>query len=195
MNVNVIIVDDFYSGTSAYDVREFALSQEFSVFGNFPGGRTKPFGHYLKDYIQDIIHHAGGNIINFEEYECNTSFQYTTKYDSSWIHADQTTSWAGVCYLTPEAPIDAGTALYRHKETGLYSAPLNEDGSYNNTLMEEIYKDSRDYDKWDLVDKIGNKFNRLVLYRGDLFHCSMEYFGEDMWSGRLFQTFFFDTEH
>ena len=195
MNVNVIIVDNFYSGTSAYDVREFALNQEFNITGNFPGGRTKPLGLYLKSYLQDIVRHAGGNITSFEEYSCNTSYQYTTRHNSSWIHADQITSWAGVCYLTPNAPIDAGTALYRHKETGLYSAPLNDDGSYNEDLMNKIYKDSRDYDKWDLVDKIGNKFNRLVLYRGDLFHCSMEYFGEDMLSGRLFQTFFFDTEY
>ena len=49
--------------------------------------------------------------------------------------------------------------------------------------------------KWDMVDMISNKFNRLVLYRGDLFHSSMEYFGEDKETGRLFQTFFFNTEY
>ena len=58
-----------------------------------------------------------------------------------------------------------------------------------------IYKDSRDMSKWDMVDMISNKFNRLVLYRGDLFHSSMEYFGEDKETGRLFQTFFFNTEY
>jgi len=37
-------------------------------------------------------------------------------------------------------------------------------------------------------------FNRLVLYRGDLFHASVDYFGSDLNDGRLIQTFFFSTE-
>ena len=195
MNTNVIIVDNFYSGDSAYNVRSFALDQEFEVSGNFPGYRTKPFGYYLKDYIQDIVRHAGGLITDFDNISYNTSYQYTTKNDSSWIHADQTTTWAGVCYLTPYASVNTGTALYRHKETGLSEAPRNEDGTYDNEKLDIIYNDCRDYSKWDLVDQIGNKFNRLVLYRGDLFHCSLEYFGEDKFTGRLFQTFFFNTEY
>ena len=41
---------------------------------------------------------------------------------------------------------------------------------------------------------VGNVYNRLVLYRGDMFHRSLEYFGNDKNDGRLFQTFFFNTE-
>ena len=48
--------------------------------------------------------------------------------------------------------------------------------------------------KWELVDRIGNKYNRLIMYRGDHFHMSLDYFGQDLYDGRLFQTFFFDTE-
>jgi hypothetical protein len=48
--------------------------------------------------------------------------------------------------------------------------------------------------KWEMVDFIGNKYNRLVIYQGDLFHSSLDYFGTDINNGRLFQTFFFDTE-
>ena len=48
--------------------------------------------------------------------------------------------------------------------------------------------------KWEVVDVVANKFNRLVLYRGDLFHSSLDYFGKDKYDGRLFQTFFFNTE-
>jgi hypothetical protein len=42
---------------------------------------------------------------------------------------------------------------------------------------------------------VGNVYNRLVLYRGDLFHSSLDYFGEGLNDGRLFQTFFFNTEY
>ena len=44
------------------------------------------------------------------------------------------------------------------------------------------------------LNRLANKYNRLVLYRGDHFHMSMDYFGQDLYDSRLFQTFFFDTE-
>lgn len=194
MEINLIITDDFYQNPD--EVREYALSQEFSVRGNYPGQRTSPvFYDGLKNSIQYIIQQAGGKITQFEEFDYNTAFQYTTIEDKSWIHADQTTKWAGVCYLTPDAPITAGTALYKHKETGLYKAATNPDGSYNKELMDKIYeKDCNDVSKWEMVDIVGNKYNRLVLYRGDLFHSSLDYFGTNKYDGRLFQTFFFNTE-
>lgn len=195
MRTNVIIVDDFY-GIDPMIPRNFALSQEFSEYGNYPGQRTRTF-HYneLRNCIQGIVQHAGGNITQFEELEYNGAYQYTTKYDSSWIHTDHNTMWAGVCYLTPDAPLNSGTALYRHKETGLCGTARHADGSYDTETMDQIYQDSRDMSKWDIIDTVANRFNRLVLYRGDLFHSSMEYFGENKETGRLFQTFFFNTEY
>jgi len=194
MEINLIITDNFYQNPD--EVREYALSQEFSVRGNYPGQRTPPvFYDGLKNSIQYIIQQAGGKITQFEEFDYNTAFQYTTVKDKSWIHADQTTMWAGVCYLTPNAPITAGTALYKHKSTGLYRAATNPDGSYNKELMDKIYEeDCNDVSKWEMVDIVGNKYNRLVLYRGDLFHSSLDYFGTDKYDGRLFQTFFFNTK-
>lgn len=73
-------------------------------------------------------------------------------------------------------------------------AARNEDGSYNDEIMDEIYKDSQDMTKWEMTDFVGNKYNRLIMYRGDNFHTSLDYFGRDMYDGRLFQTFFFNTE-
>ena len=73
-------------------------------------------------------------------------------------------------------------------------APKKLDGTYNMELLDRINKDAQDMTKWELVDRIGNVYNRLVLYRGDHFHISMDYFGQDINDGRLFQTFFFDTE-
>ena len=73
-------------------------------------------------------------------------------------------------------------------------APKNEDGTYNDSLLKELYKDSQDMTKWELVDRLANKYNRLVLYRAYHFHMSLDYFGQDLYDGRLFQTFFFNTE-
>ena len=54
MNTKLIIADDFYE--DAIDVREFALSQEFNVTGNFPSARTESFStESAKQIIQNLI--------------------------------------------------------------------------------------------------------------------------------------------
>ena len=192
MNVNAICVDDFYNDVD--DVRKMALNMEFGVRGNYPGQRTVPvFNQSVKDIINNIIRPYAGEITRWNT-DYTGSFQYTTQRDRSWVHADQTTTWAGVIYLTPNAPLSGGTGLFRHKETGLEVAPKLENGEYNDAIMSEIYKDSQDMTKWEMTNFIGNKYNRLIMYRGDMFHTSLDYFGRDKFDGRLFQTFFFDTE-
>ena len=194
METNFIITDDFYQDVDS--VREFALNQPFDVKGNYPGQRTKTFWDWpgVKDSIQHIVRNAGGNITWYES-EYTSSFQYTTKKDSSWIHPDHTTNWAAVCYLTPDAPASGGTGLFRHKETGMMRPPRLEDGKYDEEFLKKhIYPDSRDFSKWDMTGMVGNVYNRLVMYRGDLFHSSLDYFGTNRNNGRLFQTFFFNTE-
>lgn len=180
MRLNLIIVDDFYSNPDA--VRNFALSQEFSVKGNYPGARTKPF--FTEDVKQAIEHYMqfAGKITNtFENSGYTGAFQVATANDRTWIHSDPHNMWAGVCYLTPDAPHSGGTGLFRHKATGEHTRITQDHEGY-------------DYTKYDLFDRIGNKYNRLILYRGDLFHASLDYFGDNYENGRLFQTFFFDTE-
>jgi hypothetical protein len=193
METQLLITDQFYNDVDA--VREFALQQDFSVKGNYPGNRTISFlNDSIKETIESIIKPHAGKVVYWSEDQYTGAFQYTTSRERSWIHADQTTEWAGICYLTPNAPHSAGTGIFRHKETGLIRAPKNEDGSLNRELMDYIGKDSQDMTKWDLVDVVGNVYNRLVLYRGDLFHMSLDYFGTDLYDSRLFQTFFFTTE-
>jgi len=192
MRVESLSISDFYSNVDA--VREFALQQEFGVRGNYPGQRTVPFlNDSIKNIIQDAIRPFSGNVTWWGG-EYTGAYQYTTAKDRSWIHSDATTDWAGVCYLTPDAPLSAGTGLFRLKENGLRSWRYSEhtDEENKNALHNKY---SQDYTKWEMVDRIGNVYNRLILYRGDLFHVSLDYFGTDKYDGRLFQTFFFNTEH
>lgn len=199
MKTNVIVTDNFYQDPD--EVRAFALKQPFNVKGNYPGQRTQTFHNWpgLKDGIQRIVENAAGKI-TFWESEYTTNFQYTTKKDKSWIHPDSDWNddmpWAGVCYLTPNAPVSGGTGLFRHKETGLDRPPRLENGDMDEEwLKEHVWPHSRDFSKWDMTAMVGNVYNRLVLYRGDLFHSSLDYFGEGLEDGRLFQTFFFNTQH
>ena len=60
----LIVIDNFYN--NAMETRDYILSQEFKVRGNYPGQRTRSFANsHLKDIIQEYITPFGGKIIEF----------------------------------------------------------------------------------------------------------------------------------
>lgn len=192
MRFNSLTIDNFYA--NPMDVREFALRQEFKVRGNYPGQRTESFlTDATKKTLRDILYPFAGEITNWGG-EYTGSFQYTTASDRSWIHADSTTDWAAVCYLTPDAPVTAGTGIFRHKETGWMNFDYKREHDEEYLKQSPPGHHSQDYTKWEMVDRVGNVFNRLIMYRADNYHVSLDYFGKDMYDGRLFQVFFFNTE-
>ena len=188
MTPHLMIFENFYG--NPLDVRNFALSQEFNVTGNFPGRRTKPMPEPFFSDTKKLFEKVLQKEISWWPEEYNTSFQYTTQNDETWIHYDPT-NWAGVLYLTPNAPLESGTAIYMHKETGI--SMLNRNNSYTdlNGKSEEL----NDLSKWNEIIRVSNVFNRLVMYRGEYYHRSvLPGFGDNQYNGRLFQTFFFNTK-
>ena len=184
----ISIIDNFY--TNVDEVRAFALDQSFNVKGTFPGMRTAPQektrSNYLKKFFEENVVKEK---INYWPVEYNTAYQFTTMKDKTWIHHDETT-WAAVVYLTPEAPIESGTAMYRHKKTGIFNWSPEDRIDYN-----KIKRFTNDLNNWEQIMFVANIYNRMVLYRGSLYHRSvLPGFGHDKYTGRLFQTFFFNTE-
>ena len=105
------------------------------------------------------------------------------------MHCDSWNNWAGVLFLTPNAPLNAGTGLYMFEDGTRFER--EQDIRKN---KEYINLHTQDVTKWSCVDKIGNIFNRLILFNATHFHQSMDYFGHSKETGRLFQVFFFSTE-
>lgn len=184
MKKQLIVVDDFY--TNPDDVRDFALSQEFNVTGNYPGQRTEQnWNRRPNESIFSTFQKLLGEPLepwNYEKLGYSSSFQITTETDETWIHTDET-DWAAVIYLTPNAPHNSGTAFY--------SIPSID-------LRERQDRSGKDFDNkdpgWVKSDVVSNVYNRLVLYSGYLYHRSdLPGFGTDKYSGRLFQTFFFNS--
>lgn len=189
----LIIIENFYD--NPMEVREFALKQEYTTHKYHPGIRTdKQFiieEHYkkIKKYIQSF---------GFKNVKSNSkdsgTFQINTQEDLSWIHTDNyndtcNESWAGIIYLTPNAPLSSGTGFFKLKDE---SCMDYYDSLYlDNTNHKKYYKDLT---KWELVSSVGNVFNRLVLFKSDQYHMSLDYFGTDKYDGRLIQLFFFDFE-
>ena len=112
-----IIKDGFYN--NPYEVRDYALGLNFEVSGNYPGVRTEnypePYFTNMKYEFEKILNKK----ITYWPDGYNTAFQYTTEDARTWTHYDAT-QWAAVIYLTPNAPIEAGTGIRIHKETGIY---------------------------------------------------------------------------
>lgn len=193
---SLIIIDNFYN--NAFETRNFILSQTFSVKGNYPGCRTKSYANQqLKDIIQKYVEPFGGKITEFpipkNEEEAlkiyNGSFQYTIARDRSWVHTDSYNNWAGVLYLTPDAPLSSGTAFYK-----FYDGAITEQDGKLLDNKTEIDRFSQDMTKWQMVDMVGNIFNRLILFNAKNYHMSLDYFGDSKENSRLFQVFFFSTE-
>ena len=186
MNLELITISNFYN--NPYEVRKDALSSPFEKQGNYPGVRTEPYlNNSIKNTIEQILYPYVGKITNFSE-DVNGSFQITYAWEKSWIHADTNNTWAGLCYLTPDAPPSSGTGFYKHRETGISNTRQDEE------MSKEIEAHGQEYFRWELVQKVSNEYNKLVLYDGQLFHKSLDYFGHNLENGRLTQVFFFDTE-
>ena len=188
----MLIIDNFYN--NPLETRRHILQQEFKVRGNYPGQRTVSYAtSEIRDMIQNWIYPFGGKITLFpmekNDKNYNGAFQYTTSRDRSWFHVDSWNNWAGVLYMTPDAPVNSGTGLYRFEDGTRFDEEQKIRGN-----EDIINKATQDVTKWELVDKVGNVFNRLVLFNANHFHCSMNYFGDNKENGRLFQVFFFSTE-
>ena len=194
---SLIVIDNFYN--NPLQTREYILSQNFEVRGNYPGQRTISYANEgLRTIIQKYVLTVGGKIVEFpipkpdmsdanEIY--NGAYQYTTSRDRSWVHMDGFNNWAGVLFLTPDAPVTGGTGFYQFQDGTM----CEEDQQVmNNKSLTDNF--SQDMTKWKLVDQVGNVFNRLILFNSKKFHMSMDYFGDRKENGRLFQVFFFSTQ-
>lgn len=120
---------------------------------------------------------------------------------TAYIHADNSISkWAAVWYLS-EAPkgVQAGTAFWRHKETGLTEVPTEEWILKNFPTREYFFQmlqaDANDESKWEMTGLIGQKFNRIAIYPTKVFHSRypQQAWGKDVNDGRLCWTGFFST--
>jgi hypothetical protein len=131
----------------------------------------------------------GRKITRWTEFEYNGIFQYCTPEDPLVYHSD-VQSYAAAVYLTPDAPPQCGTTFYRSKKYPDVRKVSVEDANYNDVYDNYYY----DKTKFEVVDVVGNVYNRLAMWDARLIHSASEYFGKDKHDSRLFHLFFFDIE-
>ncbi len=191
MRTNAIIIDDFLDDPDY--IRDVALNAEYNLTGSFPGSRTyqcdEKYNEEIKNKLEAILK---TKIVEWTKHrnektdeiiDVDTScFQLCLQDSKTWIHQDPN-EYTAILYLTPNAPIDSGTGVYMHKKTGI------------SRHIESDQVDDIDINNWQLIIFSGNVYNRLFIFRGDLYHRSVvPGFGTDKYTGRITQTFFFNTE-
>ena len=106
------IVEDFYDDPDS--VREFALNQQYFDDPGFIGKRTRQqfFFPGMKEKFEQAM---GMRITNWESHGMNGHFQHNVAGEAITWHTDFQ-KFAGLIYLTPNAPYSAGTRMAAYKK-------------------------------------------------------------------------------
>ena len=191
-NKRVHVVDDFYEDPMA--VREHALLQYYNDDPGYLGLRTRKqfFFDGVKEKFEEILQRK---ITKWEDYGMNGRFQSNISGTKLVYHCDSQ-SWAAAVYLSPDAPYYTGTSFWAVKnyDAGqLGTANSIRHNSHPDLDLAFNQHTFVDRSPYELVDTVGNVFNRLVIWDAGLIHSASEYCGWDINSSRLFQIFFFDS--
>jgi hypothetical protein len=181
---SVIIVDDFLADPDV--VREVALAEPF-VKMHSAGLRTRAQFLHLAPYRESFAKLIGRPLTNWDDNDANGRFQCCFASDAIPYHSDSQ-SYAGVLFLTPDAPLESGLSFFSGRLSGLRRR------SPDPELMARTFGDGAEFDRsrWIEVDRIANVYNRLVLFDAHLAHGASAYFGDRLENARLFQNFFFN---
>ena len=197
----VAIIENFYQNPDA--IRKFALAQQYVSLKDkkkatyvYPGTRTADLVDLDKNLHEKIIKKLVSVFHNAEydymRWAISTSFQSVTEeYAQGVIHTDQNTVFAGVLYLTPDAPLNGGTSLFKPNKS--FNAE-----QYERCLVEnderfkvgQIVMDTSYHSMFDEIVRVNNVYNTLILYEGRHYHAANQFFGKTLQDSRLAQVFF-----
>ena len=186
---HILLVDNFYKDPD--NIRSYANSLKFGEnLKYYKGLRSE--SRFLLPYIKEEFERLLNiQIIDWLKQNANGLFQKTLKKDPLVFHSDGQ-DYAAAIYLTPDLPLNMGTSFWRHKGTGCRRPPnhilenknINASSIYNeNTILNQ--------NAWELVDRVGAIYNRLVIWDAKLIHSASEYSEE---TERLVQLFFFNVK-
>lgn len=186
---HIVVVDDFYNDPDY--IRKMALEAEYHSDNRFyKGRRTKK--NYLFPYLrEEFCRLIKADISDWTRQPMNGVFQLTSSKDPLVYHSDRQ-DYAAAIYLTPDAPLGMGTSFWASKSNGCRrppSHPLENKPMIDN---QSVYNDYSilNRDAWDLVDKVGSVYNRLVIWDAQMIHSASEYADSD----RLVHLFFFNIK-
>lgn len=178
---NILVVDNFYK--DPYSLIEHAHTMEFRPdLRYYKGYRSdRHLLPYVKEEFERLL---GAQITDWLNQPMNGVFQKTSEADPLVFHADSQ-SYAAAIYLTEDAD-EFGTSFWKSVVTGDRRPARDEATNVaifgNGNILNPK--------AWELVDKVGGVFNRLVIWDAQMIHSASMY-GE---KERLVQLFFFNID-
>lgn len=197
----ITVIDNFYENPDA--IRKFALAQEYTFCHEiadisyvFPGSRTKELrlldAALYEKICKKLISIFHNPQHDYMRWIISTSFQIVgEEYKQGVIHTDHSTVFAAVLYLTPDAPLNAGTSLFKKNHTfnqEKYTQALEQNDERFKTG--QIIMSTDYHSMFDEIVRVNNVYNTLILYEGDTFHAANQFFGSSIENSRLAQVFF-----
>ena len=171
MNQKIIVVDNFYDIAHMYHKSFSEHVKEIN-----PQELPDKLSHILDRPI-DIL--EGFNIVDNE----NTPNAITANTGCDWI---------AVIYLTMPADciMKKGISFYSHKATRLESFPNESEMDIHGWQnMEDIMRtfDVNNNEQWEEYTNLFVRYNRLVLFRADLWHSYGTGFGTEINKSMMYQ--------
>jgi hypothetical protein len=204
----ITVVDNFFKDPDK--VREFALKQIFKTNKEridagqlilYPGSRTDALHEINTDLyfeftskLSSIFHNVQEQRVSWEVY---AFFQLVPKnWNDGWIHVDGSDLSAGVLYLTPNAPLNSGTSIYKPNslfDTKRYEElQVTKNSFYHQNIKSNKYDEERTEcnSMFDETIKINNLYNRCIMFNGNEYHGANTFFGSDSEDSRLTLVYF-----
>ena len=189
----LIIVDNFYKDPDSIRCKALEFEYLGEEYHGAVGNRcekSRLATNEAKDYFEKLLGKKIkiGNDIGEWSYSTNGCFQWCSKDTPIVYHCDSQ-EYAGIVFLTPDAPVNCGTSIFRHRKY-----KIKDNSIFREKWTDKTENQFTDSEPWEEVDRVGNIYNRLVLFKSHNVHGVSEYFGETIENSRLFQLFFFDVE-
>jgi hypothetical protein len=193
----VIVKDNFYK--NPLKVVKISRASDFYEPEHVTGFRSRAVYHEsgIKNKLETIL---GIKIIRWDTNPLEENGVFYKGFargklkEVPGVHSDEPyNDITALVYLSPNIPIDCGTSLWMHKKTGLINPASPADSKKLKMKFEDLKElledDSKKRSKWIEIDRIGNKFNRLVAYPSGAFHSATKHYGSSFEDGRIYQTF------
>jgi hypothetical protein len=201
---SIIVIDDFHA--DPHQIRREALKLAF--------GRSKSRGHGFNGRLAKASRRAKRDLMDRlativaaeidYDLDLNGDFKSLTRAQfrrkKSFVHYDLW-DWSAVVNLSPERAVRGFTTFWYHRALGLHglhdleaaARTCRRLGCALADVASRVDRDSRSARCWQPTSRVEHAFNRLILFRGNMFHSASEGFGENVATSKLTQTFFFDT--
>lgn len=207
-DVNYWVVDDFFPHKMAVDIANRCFNKKKWKLGKpytaelWPGMRSK---NALKQKELALVENWAKEKLGKDKLwiaesdkvvvDTNTAILVGSEEGAARPHVDnrQLCRYGAVLYLSQNPQENSGTSFYRLKYANGAAGGNMVHAPYHN-LVDALKTSALPPSSWYEDVSIENRFNRLILFKGNMVHSASGYFGKEKRDKRLAVTFFWMVE-